>query len=97
MRLANTAKPTNITMGGFCYGPRGQETPVSQASKILLIRKQTLNIMVSLKLSILLSNDNLKFIYFNEPGGFYTVERSPDVFHTSCLKEIPRGDPGLKT
>ena len=84
-------------MGGFCYGPRGQETPVSQASKILWIRKQTLNIMVSLKLSISLSNDDFKFINFNEPGGFYSVERSPDVFHTSCPKEIPQRDPGLKT
>ena len=64
----------------------GQETLISQASKSLWIRRQALNIMVSMKLSILLP----KYINFNESAGFYSVECSPDVYHTIYLMKIPR-------
>ena len=80
----------------FCYGPRGQETPISQASKSLWIRKQALNIMVSMKLSISLSKDDFKYINFNESAGFQSVERAQDVFHASYLMEILQEDPCLK-
>ena len=28
-----------VAIGGFCYGPLGQETPVSQAPKMLSVEK----------------------------------------------------------
>ena len=70
-----------FSMGGFCYWPQGQQTLISQASKSLWIRRQALNIMVLMKLSILLS----KYINFNESACFYSVEISPDVYHTNYL------------
>ena len=60
----------DMVIGGFCYGPRGQETPIPQTFNSLWIRKQTLNIMVSLKLSISLSKDDFEIINFNESSGF---------------------------
>ena len=83
-------------IGGFCYGPRGQETPISQASKIFWVRIQTLNIMVSLKLSIYLSKINFKHFDYNEFSGFCQVERSQDVSRTLYLMAKPQGDPYLK-
>ena len=67
-------------------GHTGQEALISQASKSLWIRRQASNIMVSMKLSILLP----KYINFNESAGFFSVESSPDVYHTIYLMKIPR-------
>ena len=47
--------------GGFCYGPPGKETPISQASKSFWVRIQTLSITISYKLSIFLSKNNFKY------------------------------------
>ena len=62
---------TSSHIGGFCYGPRGQETPISQASESFRVGIKTLNIMVSLKPSISLSKNNFKHHNYDDFSGFY--------------------------
>ena len=72
-------------------------TPISQASKIFWVRIQTLNIMVSLRLSIYLSKINFKHFDYNEFSDFCQVERSQDVSRTLYLMAKRQGDPYLTT
>ena len=85
-----------IARGGICYGPQGQETPISQTSKRFWVRKHTSNIVISPKLSILFSKNNVKYRNFNESFGFCSSERSQDVFQAYLLI-TSQGDRYLKT
>ena len=53
--------------------------------------------MVSLKLFILLSKNNFRYLNFSESSDFCSVKRSQDVFRTPNLIAILQGDPHLKS
>ena len=88
---------SQVGISGFFYGLQGQETPISQASNSFWVRKTTLKIIVSLKLSIVLSKNNFKQINLNETLGFGLVESPQDVFDALYVMEVPQRDPYIKT
>ena len=79
-------------IGGFCFGLRVLETPISLASKKLWEEK---NKIVALELTILMSN--FKFLGFYESSDFCSVEWGQVVFCTLSQMGNLHRYPYLKT
>ena len=90
-------KLIDLAIGGFCYGPRGQETTISQASKKFLGQNPNLKHHGVIETVNFLSKNNFKYLIIMHFQVYAKLRGLEMYSDPSIWWPFPQRDPYLKT